>query len=86
MKFAVEASRRIQAVYDDPNCPRLADRIEETLDLLDRRPGDSRVRRARTTDPPLWVVTIRGSGAEWVLLWDLDGDEPFVRYAGPDPR
>ena len=82
-RFSPPAAAAIQAVFDDPAQQQLADRIEELLDLLDKDPGDRRLRRLRMHTPKLWAVPVHGSGRDLLLLWDLDEQgEPFVRYAG----
>jgi hypothetical protein len=80
-RYGGDAAAAIQAVFDDPTQEQLAERIDEMLDLLDKDPGDQRLRRFRMQAPKLWVIRVRGSGRDFVLLWDDDA-EPFVRYAG----
>lgn len=88
--FEIEAQDRYDALVGDPLRSQLAEAVDRMLDLLERDPGDSLLRRrslllqqSRTT---LWKVEIRGSGDEWSLLWMPHpklSEDVLVVYLGP---
>ncbi len=87
IRYDLEATDAIQAVYDNPALGRLAESLEEMLEVQEYSPGDSRVRRDRTLEPKLWQFTVYGDGEAFMVLWEYAGphDEPHVRYAGHRP-
>lgn len=60
--------------------PLLAAKIDEQLDRIEANPGDARVRRRLTRSGRLWAISVEN----YLILWDLDGEIPVVRYLGPD--
>jgi len=82
INYDPDAREAIQSVYDDPQQEQLADRLEELLDLLDRDPGDQRLRRHRMHEPALWLVKVYGSKRDFAFLWELQGGQPWIHWAG----
>lgn len=64
--------------------PSLAARVEHLLDQVEREPGAEAVRRRYLRPPGLWMLTVRTDDADdTAVLWDLDGQDPVIRYIGP---
>lgn len=67
--------------------PRMADRVDDVLDLLEHDHTQPRVRRHRLQKPALWMIVVRapdGDGDDYAILWDLDEDTVVIRYIGPN--
>jgi hypothetical protein len=77
---AAAAKRALDAVN-----PRTADRVDDWLDRLEADHTSADVRRQRLHRPALWLIRVRPpNGDDYAILWDLDGEQPVVRYIGPD--
>lgn len=65
---------------------RLAERVDDWLDRIEADPSDAGVRRRLIRPGQVWAINVVDpSGAQDVLiLWDLDGQVPVIRYLGPD--
>ncbi len=64
--------------------PRVAERVERLLDLIEADPGAAAVRRRQIRPAQLWLLTVPVDAQDDVaILWDLDGQDPVVRYIGP---
>jgi hypothetical protein len=86
-RYEEEAWRALQALFDDERRSVLADRVNEILDLLDAGGADRRARAGRTQSPPYWMVSVHGSGEDWLILWEFNAEgEVNVAYAGPGSR
>lgn len=66
--------------------PVTARRVEQTLDLIETDPGAAAVRRRALRPVGLWMLIVpRGTDKDdLAILWELDGDDPVVRYLGSD--
>lgn len=67
--------------------PALADRIDHWLDIIEANPADPRARRRLIIRPGrVWAISVPDPSdtSDWLILWDLDGETPVVRYLGPD--
>ncbi|MBZ4612392.1 hypothetical protein [Mycobacterium avium] len=64
--------------------PTLAARIDEWLDRIEDDPTDAAVRRRLIRPGRVWAITIAAADRAYLILWDLDGATPVVRYLGPD--
>ena len=66
--------------------PALADRIDDWLDRIEANPTDAGVRRRLIRPGSLWAITVVDPAGEqdYLILWDLDGETPIIRYLGPD--
>lgn len=62
----------------------LAARVDESLDRIEADPSDPMVRRRLIRPGRLWAISIPQPDRDYLILWDLDGDTPVVRYLGPD--
>lgn len=89
--FNKEADATLRALEADPAQQKLADRINETLDLLATDPGDKRVRRRQYQSSlflgGMWGVLARGNDEDWLILWRSHPEEPaavVIHYIGPD--
>lgn len=82
IKYEKDALTAIQQVYDDPRLETLADRLEEKLTILERKPGDQRVRQGRYHQTRLWRITVVGNGETFNVLWDEVDGPVWVRWAG----
>jgi hypothetical protein len=79
-KDAADAKRALDAVN-----PLAADRVDHWLDLLETDHTSAEVRRQRLHRPALWLIRVRAAdGDDYAILWELDGEQPVVRYIGPD--
>jgi hypothetical protein len=78
------------AAYDaktalDAVNPRMADRVDEWLDLIETDHTQAIVRRHRLHQPALWMIIVTSpDGHDYLILWDLDEETAVVRYIGPD--
>jgi len=66
--------------------PATAQRVEQTLDLIETDPGAAAVRRRALRPVGLRMLIVpRGTDeGDLAILWELDGDDPVVRYLGSD--
>lgn len=66
--------------------PDLADLVDAWLDRIEANPGDPRVRRRLIRPGRVWAISIADPAAtdDHLILWDLDGETPVIRYLGPD--
>jgi hypothetical protein len=62
----------------------LLDAIDDALDLLEADPGSAQSRR-RSFGDGRWGIPVRGKTNDWLVIWEMDGDVPVVRYLGDDP-
>jgi len=64
--------------------PRLADRVEWALDLIESDPYSPAVRRRAMRPANCWmyVISVDGAQDDLAILWALEGDDPVVRYIG----
>jgi len=62
----------------------LAERLDPWLTQLDKHPIPASTRRRYLRPPGLWMITIPlpGDQDDWAILWDISGDDVWVRYAG----
>jgi hypothetical protein len=66
--------------------PALADRIDEWLNRIEADPDDAAVRRRLIRPGRVWAISVVNPAGrpDYLILWELDGDVPVVRYLGPD--
>jgi hypothetical protein len=66
--------------------PALATRVDEWLDRIEADPRSAVVRQRLIRLGKVWAVTVAdpSGGKDYLLLWDLDGAVPVIRYLGPD--
>jgi hypothetical protein len=64
--------------------PTLAVRIDEWLDRIEADSTDAAVRRRLIRPGRLWAITVPDVDRDYLILWDLDGATPVIRYLGPD--
>jgi hypothetical protein len=66
--------------------PALAERIDDWLDQIEAKPADATVRRRLIRPGSLWAITVADPAGvqDYLILWDLDGETPVIRYLGPD--
>lgn len=85
-KYVPDATKAIQAVYNDPVREQLADRLEVLLDLLDTDEGlkDPRLYRHRMQEPKFWLVKVHGSKVDFAFMWEVRNGDVWVMWAG-DP-
>ncbi len=64
----------------------LAARIDEWLDRIEVDPTAAVVRRRLIRPGQIWAITVPDpdGGEDFLILWDLDGEVPVIRYLGPD--
>lgn len=60
--------------------PALAAKIDGQLDRIEANPADAGVRRRLIRPGRLWAIPVD----DYLILWDLDGEIPVVRYLGPN--
>lgn len=60
--------------------PPLAAKVDAMLDRIEADPTAPAVRRRLIRPGRLWAISID----DHLILWDLDGQTPVVRYLGPD--
>jgi hypothetical protein len=79
-----EAHDMLEQLYESH--PSLAGRVDEWLDRIEADPSEATVRRRLIRPGRVWAITIADPSGEqdFLLLWDLDGAIPVVRYLGPD--
>lgn len=64
--------------------PAVARRVEHLLDQVEADPSAARVRRRYLKPPGLWMLTVGADDSDdLAVLWDMDGQDPVVRYIGP---
>jgi hypothetical protein len=64
--------------------PTLAARIDEWLDRIEANPTSAQVRHRLIRPGKIWAIAIATpDGNDHLLLWELDGDTPVIRYLGP---
>ena len=68
------------------DAPRVADRIEALLDLLETNPGHPSLRRRAYRHPaPLWGFVVHVGDEDYLVLWEeVDAQTVAVVYLGPD--
>lgn len=54
------------------------------LDLIEEDPTDESVRRRLIRPGKVWAIAFARGDDDYLILWDLDGDVPVIRYLGPD--
>lgn len=65
--------------------PKLSERVERALDLIEADPHSPAVRRRAMRPANCWmyVIPLDGDQDDIAILWALDeGDDPVVRYVG----
>ena len=62
----------------------LYERVNDILDLIEDDPSDRSVRLRRYQDPPIWGVTVHGSGEDWLVLWSETDSGGLIHYIGED--
>jgi hypothetical protein len=79
-----EAHDMLVQVYDPDRA--LAARVDDWLDRIEADSSAGAVRRRLIRPGQIWAITVPdpGDGNDFLILWDLDGDVPVVRYLGPD--
>jgi hypothetical protein len=77
-----EPHDELMRLYDSN--PALAARIDEWLDRIEADPAAAPVRRRLIRPGRLWAITIADPDSDYLILWDLDGATPVIRYLGPD--
>lgn len=83
--FDEEADRTLTALEADAARSQLAERVQAVLGSLADDPGHARLRRHRF-EIGLWGVIVRGSGEDWIVLWEPHPethDAVIVHYIGP---
>lgn len=83
----IEFEQLAASGYEAGTDPVLLDKIDDVLDALERDPGEAWLRMHRWLDPPLWGVTVRARGDDWLILWHLsdeDSERVIVDYIGSD--
>lgn len=71
-------------LYESNNS--VADVVDRWLDLIEADPGAKAVRPRLIRPGAVWAIifAVPGNDDKWLLLWELDGDTPRVRFLGPD--
>ncbi len=64
--------------------PTLAARVDEWLDRIENGHTAAAVRRRLIRPGSLWAITVADPNQDYLILWDLDGDTPVIRYLGLD--
>lgn len=64
----------------------LADRVDSWLDLIEADPTNPVLRRRLIRPGRVWAISVPDptGGHDYLILWDIDGDTPVIRYLGPD--
>lgn len=65
----------------------MLDAIDDAVDLLEADSSSAGCRR-RSFGAGLWGIPVRDRHDDWLIIWELDTDEPDVvrvRYIGSDP-
>lgn len=88
MAYEIELDEQPYEVLDQlqkANDP-IADVIDRWLDLIEADPGAKAARPRLIRPGAVWAIsiTIPGVSEKWLLLWELDGQTPRVRFLGPD--
>jgi hypothetical protein len=86
LHFTPDANDGYQKICTDPALEFLWARIDEILDLLEKDPGDARVRKHRFHQANLWAVYVTHRNERWAVLWGADRHNPgdvAVAYIGP---
>ena len=83
LKFSPAAEAALEALIANSAKATLLDRLNDLLDVLEDNPDDSRVRRRRFVDPPLWCFTVGDAVDTYLVLWELDAaGDPVVVHLG----
>lgn len=62
----------------------LLDAIDDAVDILEADPGSAQARH-RSFGYGRWGISVRTAHEDWLVVWEMDGDVPVVRYLGDDP-
>lgn len=86
--FSPQAQAALEKLYADPARETLADRVEETLDLLDEGPPfhiELRRHRLQVRDTYRVMVSSGRPNDYVVIVWNSDqAGRAWVHYLGPD--
>ncbi|MFD0854611.1 hypothetical protein ACFQ07_20405 [Actinomadura adrarensis] len=86
LDFSPDAFSAYQGLADTPTRGVLLDRIDEVLDLLEKNPGQQRLRRHRLNPPGVWAVLVHAHDETWAILWAQRPEDPdavMIEYLGP---
>jgi hypothetical protein len=75
------AQEGIGRLEGNPAFERLLGRVNEALDLVERRPGSAEARRLRFRDPPSWGIGVSAGDHDFIVTWMSAGD--FAAWADP---
>ncbi|WAC89376.1 hypothetical protein [Mycobacterium sp. Aquia_213] len=64
--------------------PMFAEHIDQWLDRIEANPNDETVRRRLIRPGRVYAVTVARADEDYLILWELDGATPVIRYLGPD--
>lgn len=84
--FTHLADAQLSQLQLDPVRSELYERVNDVLDAIEDDPSNHMVRQRRYQNPPIWGVTVYGSGEIWLILWSETNVAPLIHYIGEDLR
>ena len=84
--FFPDADQQLTLLEADTTRRQLFERVNDVLDAIEDDPSNHAVRQRRYQQPPVWGVTVQGSGEVWLILWSESDKGPLVHYIGEDLR
>lgn len=83
--FDPEADATMVRLDADPGRAGLVSRLDRVLDALADDPTQVALRRHRFQRPAAWAVVVDGAPDEddWIVLWQLVGQDVHVLHIGP---
>lgn len=82
--FSPESHEQLAELQADVARGHLYERVNDILDLIEDDPSDRAVRLRRYQNPPIWGVTVSGSGEVWLVLWSETDSGSLIHYIGED--
>lgn len=84
--FYPHADQQLTLLAADTARRQLYERVNDVLDDIEDDPSNHAVRQRRYQRPPVWGVTVRGSGEVWLILWSESDVGSLIHYIGEDLR
>ena len=84
--FSPDADQQLTLLESDTTRRHLYERVNDVLDAIEDDPSNPSVRQRRYQSPPVWGVTVEGSGDAWLVLWSESDKGALVHYIGEDLR
>ncbi len=84
LSFNSESREQLAELQADSARRQLYERVNDILDLIEDDPSDRSVRLRRYRNPPIWGVTVHGSGEDWLVLWSETDSGGWIHYIGED--